>query len=144
MRRFLALGSGAVYLALGFVAGAAHVHEAGDHHDEMRGLHIDHAHVGAATGRGHAHPHPHGSAPAHDAGTPVDADHVEHHEGDALCLTVTAQRSIDLGAGLSPAWIAVGRTIDDVVPVSVRLTREADRPRGPPGKGPTPPRAPPA
>ena len=130
MKKFLALGCCAVYLAFGSVAGAAHVHEASDHHDEMRGLHIDHAHVDVASGHEHA--------------PSDDADHIEHHEGDALYLTVTAQRSIDPGPRVLPAMSVVCATIDTAMPVSKRRTGEPDPPRGPPGKGPTPPRAPPA
>ena len=45
MRRTIALGCSALYLVFGFMAGLAHVHESADHHQNSRGLHLDHGHL---------------------------------------------------------------------------------------------------
>ena len=132
MRRLVALGCCFVYLTFGFMAGAAHVHEAADHHEEMRGLHLDHDHLGETSG-----------APSDEGEAGFDARHVGHHEGDVLYLTVTAQRSLDSGLQLVPAMIALGATIEPAVFVSTRRDGP-DRLRGPPKLGLTPSRAPPA
>jgi len=132
MRRILALGCCVLYLVFGFVAGAAHLHESADHHAESRGLHLDHAHVGHATG------HEHGSS-AH-----FDARHVAHHDGDVLYLSATALRSLDGNTRLMPATVAVGATVD---PPTATSDHDATRPghsRAPPRSSRTRPRAPPA
>jgi len=133
MRRLLALGCCAVYLAFGFVAGAAHLHEAADHHQEMRGLHLDHSHLGEAL---HV-PHENGNAGD-------ETRHVGHHDGDAFYLTVTALRSFDSGLRMMPATVSVGATIDPPSLISIRRDERSDQLRGPPRRGPTSPRAPPA
>lgn len=142
MRRLLALGCCAAYLAFGFLAGAAHVHEAAGHHDEMRGLHLDHTHVGM--GSGHEGAVRHEAGPPHDGGAHLDAQHIEHHDGDALYLNATAQRSVDPGLRLLPAMVAVGAILDPPATVSVYRNELSDPLRGPPRTGPTAPRGPPA
>lgn len=142
MRRLLALGSCAAYVAFGFVAGGAHVHRAADHHEEMRGLHLDHAHL--AEGSGHEAVDNHEPSAPDGGEARLDAAHIGHHEGDALYLTVTAQRSFDPGLRVLPAMVVVGATIDAPRLPSVRLDELPDQLRGPPRNGPTPPRAPPA
>ena len=142
MRRILALGCCAAYLVFGFVAGAAHVHESADHHEDMRGLHLDHAHLGEAS--------EHEPAGHYEPGSPengdvcVDARHVGHHDGDALYLTATALRSLDLGLRVMPATVSVGGTIDPPALISLRSDELPDQLRRPPNYGPTRPRAPPA
>jgi len=142
MRRLLALGCSAAYLVFGFVAGAAHVHESADHHEDMRGLHLDHAHLGEASD--------HEPAGHHEPGSPengnarVDARHVGHHDGDALYLTATALRALDSGLRVMPATVSVGGTVDPPALISVRSDELPDQLRGPPGDGPTRSRAPPA
>lgn len=132
----------AVYLAFGFVAGAAHVHEAADHHDEMRGLHLDHDHLGESSGLGSTCTRQ--PVYSDDGGAHLDARHIGHHEGDVLYLTVTAQRLLNSGLRVLPAIVAVGETIDRPALVSVRRNELPDQLRGPPSNGSTPPRAPPA
>lgn len=141
MRRLLALGCGLAYLAYGVVAGAAHVHEAADHHDELRGLHLDHAHVGDEwndpTGD-----HDHG--PLEDGQLQLGDRHVDHHEGDALYFTMTAQRSLGSGPRVMPAIIVVEATFDPPILVSTSRIEVSDQLRVPPQARPTPSRAPPA
>jgi hypothetical protein len=142
MRRLLALGCCAVYLVFGFVAGAAHVHESADHHEDMRGLHLDHAHLGEAADHepaGHHEP-----VSSENGDVRVDALHVRHHDGDALYLTATALRSLDSGLRVLPATVSVGATIDPPGLISVRSDELPDQLTGPPRNGPTRLRAPPA
>ena len=142
MRRILALGCCAAYLVFGFVAGAAHVHESADHHEEMRGLHLDHAHLGEEPD--------HEPAGHHEPGSPengevsVGAGHVGHHDGDVFHLTATVLRSFDSGLRVMPAAVSVGATIDSPALISVRSDEPPHQLRGPPRNGPTRPRAPPA
>ena len=97
-----AIAGSAASWAFGFVVGAAHVHEAGDHHAELRGLHLDHSHLGETAGHSHHAHHTHAHA---GAGPSFDGRHMEHHEGDALYLTVPAQRSLE-SAQAPPAMVA--------------------------------------
>jgi hypothetical protein len=126
MRGIFVLGCCALYVAFGFVAGAAHLHESADHHAELRGLHLDHVHLGA----GHE-----------------QERHLEHeppHDGDVLYLSATALRSLDANVRLMPATIAFGATIDPPSTMSDRDDALAGRPRDPPPRIRTRPRAPPA
>ena len=140
MRRFLALGCCAVYLAFGFVAGAAHVHESADHHEETRGLHLDHVHLGGS----HKQESHLGHGSSEDGDARIDARQVGHHDGDALYLTATALRSFDSSLRLMPATVSVGATVDPHSASSDRDETMPDQMRGPPRKGPTRPRPPPA
>jgi hypothetical protein len=142
MRRILALGCCAAYLVFGFVAGAAHVHESADHHEDMRGLHLDHAHLGESSDHGPAGHHEHGSS--ENGHVRVDVRHVGHHDGDALYLTATALRSLDSGLRVMPSIVSVGGTIDPPASSSIRSDELPGQRRGPPSNGPTRPRAPPA
>lgn len=142
MRRILALGCCAAYLVFGFVAGAAHVHESADHHREMRGLHLDHAHLGQASDHEPAGHHQHGSPENGDVRG--EARHVGHHDGDALYLTATALRSLNSSLRVMPATVPGGGTIDPPALISVRSDELPNQRRGPPRNGPARPRAPPA
>lgn len=142
MRRVVAIVCCAAYLAFGFVAGTAHVHEAADHHESMRGLHLDHDHLGGASG--HRHDHHHRHAPTDEGDVGLDAAHVAHHEGDALYLTVTAQRTLDSSPRVAPAMVASGATIESPTRVAMRRYERSEPMRGPPEFRRTPPRAPPA
>lgn len=142
MRKILVLGCCAVYLTFGFVAGAAHVHESADHHEEMRGLHLDHAHLDdSADHRREGHVG-HGWPEGGDRR--IDARHVGHHDGDALYLTAKALRSLDSGLRVMPVTVSVGATIDPPTGSSDRTDELPNQLRGPPRKGPTRLRAPPA
>jgi len=128
MRRVLVLGCCALYLAFGFVAGAAHLHEAADHHAELRGLHLDHTHLGGAAG--------------HEQERQLE--HESPHDGDVLYLSATAVRSLDANVRLMPAMVAVGTTIDPPSTMSDRHEALPSQPRDPPPRIRTRPRAPPA
>ena len=142
MRGILTLGCCAAYLVFGFVAGAAHVHESADHHEDMRGLHLDHTHSGEVADHGPAgHDEP---GPPENGDVRVDARHVEHHGEDALYLTLTALRAHDSGLRVAPATVSVGETIVPPASISVRSDELPNQRRGPPPDGPTRPRAPPA
>ncbi|NIM02257.1 MAG: hypothetical protein GTN89_16140 [Acidobacteria bacterium] len=139
MRRLGAIACCLACLAFGLVAGAPHVHEAGDHHDEMRGLHLDHTHPGEAP-----HGHHHGF---HDHGhgeSQTGVRHVEHNHGDAVYLTVVASRTVGSGPRDLPVTVSVVATVEDPVSRSARLCEQQECLRGPPQKRPTPSRAPPA
>ena len=136
MRRILALGCCAAYLVFGFVAEAAHVHESADHHEDMRGLHLDHAHLGEASD--------HEPVSPENGDVRVDARHVGHHDGDALYLTATTLRSLASGLRVMPATVSVGGTIDPPALISVRSDELPNQWRAPPGNSPARPRAPPA
>ena len=151
MRRFVAIGCCIAYLAFGFVAGAAHVHETTDHPDSMPGLHLGHAHLGP----GHPHHHHHpagqdGSGAANEKGDPgrhapgARSRLVASSEDDALYLSVTAQRSLDPGSRLTPARVAMGATIDPSTAFVPGPGEEPASVRGPPTAGPSLSRAPPA
>ena len=118
------------------------MHESADHHEESRGLHLDHAHLGKAADHEPAgRPEP--IAPK-NGGVGIDARHVGHHDGDTLYLTATALRSLDSSLRVMPATVSVVTTIDPPELSSVRSDELPDQLRGPPRKGPTRPRAPPA
>lgn len=142
MRRLLALGCALAYLAFSVVAGAAHVHEAAGHHDEMRGLHLDHTHVGDVSRDPSGHDHHH--APSEDSRPRIEGRHVDHHEGDALYLAMTAQRALDSGLRVLPAMIAVGATMEPSSRTSTSRDETPRHLRGPPQRRLTPSRAPPA
>lgn len=142
MRRLVALSCCALYLAFSFGAGTAHVHRAADHHDEMRGLHLDHAHFGHGTDHGPDghHEHTHSEPSEHR----VDGLHVAHHDGDALELNVTARRMSDSGLRVTPATVVTTVTVEAPSFVALRRGESSDPLRGPPSRGPFPARAPPA
>ena len=125
MRKILALGCCALYLAFGIVAGAAHWHESADHHAESRGLHLDHAHLGDTDD--HEHP-----------------GHPSPHDGDVLYLSATALRSLDSSVRLMPATVSVGATIDPPAAMSERDEAAPGQQRDPPQENRIRPRAPPA
>jgi hypothetical protein len=142
MRRLLALGCCAVYLVFGLVAGAAHVHESADHHEESGGLHLDHTHLGEDAGH---EPAGHHEPVSPENGDPrVDARQVGQHDGDVIYLTATALRSLDSGLRVMPATVSVDAAIDPPGWISARSDELPDQLRGPPRYGPTRPRAPPA
>jgi hypothetical protein len=130
MRRILALGCCALYLAFGFVAGAAHLHGSTDHHEETRGLHLDHVHLGDSDDRGHDHQRRLG--------------HESTHDEDVLYLSATALRSIDSSLRLMPATVSVAATIEPPGAMSDRDEAILRQPRDPPRKNRPRPRAPPA
>ncbi len=137
MRRLLALCCCAVYLAFGFVAGAAHVHESADHHEASGGLHLDHTHFGDGVDH-------HGRATPDNGEARVDARHVGDHDGDALYLTATARCTLDPGLRVTPATVSVDAAFDLPALILVRSDELSDHLRGPPRNGPTRLRAPPA
>ncbi len=137
MRRLLALGCCAAYLAFGFVAGAAHVHESADHHQEMRGLHLDHTHLGETVDH-------HEPESPENGDARFDAQYVGDHDGDALYLTATARCTLDPCLRVMPAIVPVGATFDLPSLIFVRGDELSDHLRGPPRNGPTRLRAPPA
>ena len=138
MRRLLVFGCCAAYLAFGFVAGAAHKHGAADHHAELRGLHLDHAHLGESSGHGPTHSHR--RAPG---GARTGAQHLGHHDGDALYVNVIAHRSLESGPSVVPATVTVGAVIDPPALPPVRRDELPVQLSGPPRGSPIPPRAPP-
>ena len=139
MRRIFVGGVCALYLAFGSVAGLAHVHGTAGHHDESRGLHLDHAHV-----EHHGDRHHDGSRKDRDdAGAQIDSRHVEHHASDTVYLGQTAVRSLP-NLRVLPAVVSVGPTIDSPVLASETESVRPGRPRDPPGKIPPRLRAPPA
>jgi hypothetical protein len=142
MRRLLALIFGSAYLAYSVMAGAAHVHDAADHHDQMQGLHLDHAHVDDAwtDPTGHHHHHP---APPDEGQPRFETGHVDHHEGDVLYLTMTAQRSLGSGLRILPAMTAVAVAVEPPSRVCTSRIEVSEHLRGPPRKRLTPSRAPP-
>lgn len=142
MRRLLALSCCALYLAFGSIAGVAHVHRAADHHDEMRGLHVDHAHLGHATR--HVSDEHHQRARSKPSESRVEGLHVAHHDDDALQLRVTARRLSDPGLRVIPATVVATATVDAPSFVSLRRGESSDPLRGPPRECPVPARAPPA
>ena len=141
MRTLIALSCCVLTVAFGFVAGAAHVHRAADHHDDMRGLHLDHAHIGHGTDHGHErharHSH---TSPGESVGT----IHLEHHDRDVLHFDVTARRLSDPGLRVMPATVAAAAKVDPPSSVSIRRAVPPEPLRGPPGEGEVPARAPPA
>lgn len=83
MRRIFALGLCAWYLTLGSVAGLAHVHHAVDGLEEIRGLHVDHAHLD----------HDHGESPTRRETDPqVENRRLDHDASDAVYLAGSAAR----------------------------------------------------
>jgi hypothetical protein len=128
MRRLLALGCCALYLAFGFVAGAAHLHESADRHAESRGLHLDHTHSGHSA----------------DHEKERKLGNESRHDGDVLYLCAIAIRSIDSSLRLMPATVSVAATIDPPGPMSDRHEAILRQPRDPPRKNRPRPRAPPA
>lgn len=118
VRRILTLGLCAAYLAFGSVAGVAHIHGAAGHHQESRGVHLDHAHLDD---------HGHGHARNHDDGTRDPGRHVDHHEGDAVDVPASAIVRLP-NVRVFPAIAAAETTIDHS-----SLTRETgqDRPSQP-------------
>ena len=123
MRKILALGCCALYLAFGVVAGMAHVHESADHHEESRGLHLDHDHAHEA---------------ASDQTLRIAAATVQHHGGDAFYLNATATQSVDPGSRETPAIVSDGSALGPPALVPDRVESGSGPPRDPPCK--TPPR----
>jgi len=140
------VGCCALYLAFGFVAGMAHVHESADHHEEPRGLHLDHGHLGESKGHDHHHEHPHDRTHgvAGDHAARIAGRHADHHEGDAVYLNATAARSFDSSVHPTPEIVHVGAVIDPSSPASPRDDAVTTQPRDPPRKNPPRLRAPPA
>jgi len=134
LRGILALGCCALHLAFGFTAGLAHVHGAADHHEQSRGLHLDHAHLTGDPGE-HRHDAP--------RDLEVDTRHVDHHEGDAVYLNATAA-SVLASARVLPAVLPALPAVDRPLGTpEIRMARPS-RPRDPPPKIPPRLRAPPA
>jgi hypothetical protein len=138
MRGILALGSCALCLAFGFVAGVAHVHESADHHENSRGLHLDHTHLDHPSD----HDHVHGSHGKDQDG--LDVRHPDHHEGDAVYLNGTATRSFEPGPRPVNAIVSVGAVAESPSMTSDRHTAVTAQPRDPPHKIPPRLRGPPA
>jgi hypothetical protein len=144
MRRVLAVGCCALYLSFGFVAGLAHVHESADHHDEPRGLHLDHGHLGESADQRRHHEHTHDHAHGGDRPARTTARHADHHDGDAVYLSAAAARVLDSSVRPMPASVYVGTVTDPPLPVSKRNDVVTARPRDRPTKTPPRLRAPPA
>lgn len=141
MRGILAITCGAVYLAFGMLAGAAHLHESADHHAESRGLHLDHAHVGDAAAHGQKDHLEHHS---HDGDAPLAQRHFAHHEGDILYLSATTMRSSGSHHRLLPAIVSFGAADEPPEAMSIRDVVIPGPPRDPPRTNRIRPRAPPA
>lgn len=142
MRRPVALSCCVLYLAFSLIAGTAHVHRAADRHDELRGLHLDHAHLGHAVDHGpDGHDHP---ANPESSETRIEGLHVEHHDGDALELKITADRVFAPGFRVMPATVVTIATVDAPSFVWLRGAESSEPLRGPPRRGLVPARAPPA
>jgi hypothetical protein len=120
------------------MAGAAHLHESADHHEESRGLHLDHTHLSDSADHGHGHDSP------HDGHARLDGRHVGHHGGDVLYLSATTLRLLDSSLRSLPAAVSVGATIDPPSAIEDRVAAMPGRPRDPPPQDRTRPRAPPA
>jgi len=137
------MGCCALYLGFGFVAGMDHVHESAGHHEESRGLHLDHGHLSSSGDHDHQHhDRTHGGTDERAPG--FDARHASHHDDDAVYLNATATRSVDPGARLAPAIVSAGTVVD---PPSSRFGRDeamSGSPRDPPRKIPPRLRGPPA
>ena len=129
MRKILAMGCCALYLAFGAVAGLAHVHESADHHEESRGPHLDHDNEREF-------------AAMADEG--VDLRHDGHHDCDAADLNATVARSGESIVRTLPAIVPVGDVIDPPSPASNRDDVVKGSPRDPPRETPPRLRAPPA
>lgn len=132
MRKILALGCCVLHLALGVVAGTAHVHDADRHHAGSSGLHLDHAHLGET----HADPS--------DGAARLDARHTGDHDGDVLYLSATAIRSIDASIRSMPAIVTVSAMLDPAASMLGRDEARSGQPRDPPRPSRVRPRAPPA
>jgi hypothetical protein len=139
MRRIFVTGLCALYLAFGSVAGLAHVHEAAGHHEESRGVHLDHAHVDHHVDHHHAD----SRTGRDDAGVQTDSQHVDHHIGDAVYLSQSAIRSLP-NVRVLPTIVSDGPAIESPSLVSEFEGDRPGRPRDPPGKIPPRLRAPPA
>jgi hypothetical protein len=142
MRRLVALGCCALYLAFGATADLAHVHQSADHHEESRGVHRDHRHLSAPVDHHHHGHHEHGDVEQGEL--PIGARHAAHHEGDVVYLTATAVRSQQSIARTMPAIVSTGTAIEPSLPVTSREGVPATQPRDPPRKIPPRLRAPPA
>jgi hypothetical protein len=142
MRRTLALGCGALYLVFGFMAGLAHVHESADHHQEYRGLHVDHGHLNDSGDHDHHHGHSREAASGHEE--QIHARHADHHDGDAIHLNTTASLTLDSNARVMPAIVSASTVIDPPSSSSELDETFSRQPRYPPRKIPPRLRAPPA
>ena len=133
MRRIFAVGLCAWTLTLSSVASLAHVHETAGHHEEVRGLHVDHAHLD----------HDHGESPTRrDTGPQADNRRIDHDADDAVYLAGSAARLLS-DIRVLPAMQSVGPALDRPKQSSwcerTRLRQPRDRPekipprlRGPP------------
>ena len=137
MRRILTLGLCALYLAFGSVAGLAHVHGPSGHHEESRGLHVDHAHLK------HADDHAHEHTGDGDGGALLAHGHVDHHDGDAAEVSASAVRWHPNVRSL-PAIVSVGSVIDRPSLTRKTAGEGPSHPWKPPRKIPPRLRAPPA
>jgi hypothetical protein len=143
MRTILVLGCCVANVAFGLLAGAAHVHDSAGHHDLVREIHFDHAHLGGAAD--HAPAGSDHAARSGDGERHAGERHVEHHDGDArYYLTSSARCLPDSSLRAIPANLSAGVAIEPPPFVAVRVSESSDPPRGPPGTEAAPARAPPA
>jgi len=140
------LGCCALYLLFGSVAGLAHVHESADHHQESRGLHLDHGHLDDPDGhdRHHGHHHYHATESAREPATRTAGGRVEHHDNDALYLNAAANRSVLPKIFQMPAVVSAREVVDPPPQVFDRGDSTTGQPRDPPRKTLPRLRAPPA
>ena len=142
MRKILTLGCCALCLTFGFVAEALHVHESADHHEESRGLHVDHMHLGDSSE--HSLEHQQGNeSPRHDDSR-LGVVNDGHHDGDALYVSGPAIRSFASSLRLMPATVSVGFATEPPSAMSDSDQAMPGQPRDPPRKSRLRPRAPPA
>ena len=134
MRKAVAIACCALYATFGSMGGLAHVHDSADHHEESRGLHLDHAHFGNSGAHGHSD---------HQHSATFDFRHVEHHEGDAVSLTTDAANP-GQNTRVAPAIAAARRAIEEPSRSSTTVAQRPNSPRGPPNGNPPRLRGPPA
>jgi hypothetical protein len=141
MRRILTLGCCALLLTFGFIAGAAHVHESADYHEDSRGVHLDHVHLNDLGDHGHGYD---GSDEGDVGQARIGEKHDAHHDGDVVYLDAAAVRSLGSSVRLTPASDSTGVVI--VPPLVVAHCEQAmpGQQRDPPRRSRIRPRAPPA
>ena len=132
MRRILAVGCCALILTFGFVAGTAHMHESADHHEDSRGVHLDHIHGYDSSDEGD------------EEQVRFGVRHDAHHEGDVVYLDAAAVRPLGSRLRLIPATVSAGVAIDPHLVVTQRDEAMPDQPGDPPLTSRLRPRAPPA
>ncbi len=141
MRRILAVGCCALILTFGFVAGTAHMHESADHHEDSRGVHLDHIHVDDLDDHGHGYA---SSDEGDEEQVRFGVRHDAHHEGDVVYLDAAAVRPLGSRLRLIPATVSAGVSIDPHLVVTQRDEAIPDQPGDPPLTSRLRPRAPPA